>query len=296
MKKSTIIISLIITILVIIAIVFGGYLFLNKKDDIKNNKYPKYDKEIKIDASLATQPLTDALIEGLDNFNITADYTNTDPAYTKLINREVDLIIVTEPSEDELKRAKDNNVELEVTPIVHEGFVFFVNKENKVDNLSIEDVQKIYTGEITNWKTVGGSDNKIVAYQRPENSGSQTGMLSLVMNGLKMKEPDKTEYVETMMGIIEYVSSYENGLNAIGYSYYYYATTMYTNENMKLLGINGVKPTNETIKNGTYPFRSAYYIVTLKDNNDETLLKLKEELLSERGQKIVSSAGYVSVK
>ncbi len=294
MKKNNISI-VIIVILILIAVSFGLYLiFSNKlknKQELLNKE--QYQEEIRIDASLATQPLTDALIDNLEEFKITHEYTNTDPAYTKLINKEVDIIIVTEPSKEELERAEDNNVELEVTPLVNEAFVFFTNIKNQVDSLDLEQIQKIYTGEITNWREVGGRDAKIIAYQRPENSGSQTGMLSLVMKDKKMKEPTEKEYIETMMGIIDYVASYENGIDAIGYSYYYYANTMYKNEQMKLLGVNGVKPTNKTIQNGEYPLKSNYYMVTLKDNESATLKKLKEELLSKRGQKIAESTGYV---
>ena len=148
------------------------------------------------------------------------DYTNTHPGYVRLINGEVDLIVVTEPSEEELALAKEKNVELEVIPVVNEGFVFYVNGENKVDNLSLEQVQKIYTGEITNWLQVGGEDAPIRAFQRPENSGSQTGMLSLVMKDLPLMKPLKEDLVETMSAIIGLVSDYDNGRNAIGYSYY----------------------------------------------------------------------------
>ena len=83
------------------------------------------------------------------------NYSNTHPGYVKLINGEVDLIVVTEPSEEELKLAKEKGIELEVIPVVKEGFVFYVNRDNKVDNLSVEQIQKIYTGEIKNWKEVG---------------------------------------------------------------------------------------------------------------------------------------------
>lgn len=142
---------------------------------------------VRVDASLATQPLMDAYVEGLKDYNLKKDYTNTDPAYTKLINGETDLIIVTEPSSDELKRASDAGVELEVTPVVNEGFVFFTNVNNLVNGLSLKEIQDIYTDKITNWNQVGGDNAKIIAYQRPENSGSQTGMLSLVMKDKKLK-------------------------------------------------------------------------------------------------------------
>lgn len=288
---------IVLTILILAVLVFGGLLAKRMIDDKKieelDNKV--YEKEVKIDASLATQPLTDAYKKGLSNFNIKADYSNTDPAYTKLINKQVDLIVVTEPSKEELQRAKDKGVELNVTPVVNEGFVFYTNKKNSVDNLTLDQIRKIYTGEITNWKEVGGNDAKIIAYQRPVNSGSQTGILSLVMNGLKMKEPTKEEYIESMAGIIDVVSNYENGENAIGYSYYYYATTMYGNDNMKFFKVNGVAPNHDTIQNESYPIITSYYIVTLKSNNDATTNKLKEALLSKRGQKIAREAGYIEL-
>lgn len=301
-NKGNKVLNAIIIILVIGFLVLGGFIikdkFLDKKEkkeDIQVNEVKNYDEEVKIDASLATQPLTDAYIEGLDNFNIKADYSNTDPAYTKLINKEVDLIVVTEPSKEELERASKAGVELEVTPVVNEGFVFYTNKNNKVDSLTLEQIQKIYTGEITNWKEVGGEDASIIAYQRPVNSGSQTGILSLVMKGKKMKEPTTTEYVESMAGIIDVVSNYENGKDAIGYSYYYYATAMYGNENMKFFSVDGVQPNHDTIKNESYPLITAYYIVTLKGNENETVSALKDAMLASKGQEIARNAGYVEI-
>ena len=65
-------------------------------------------------------------------------------------------------------------------------FVFYVNSSNPVSSLTTEQIQKIYTGEITNWNELGGNNEKIVPLQRPVNSGSQTGMLSLVMKGKQL--------------------------------------------------------------------------------------------------------------
>lgn len=299
-SKTNKIFSVIIILLVISVLAFGAFLIRDKVISKKSNEDKKediikYEEEVRVDASLATQPLTDAYKKGLDNFNIKLDYTNTDPAYTKLINNETDLIIVTEPSEEEKKRAKDKGVELVVTKVVNEGFVFYTNKKNKVTDLTLDQIRKIYTGEITNWKQVGGEDAKIIAYQRPVNSGSQTGILSLVMNGKKMKEPLKEEYIESMAGIIDVVSNYDNSKDSIGYSYYYYATTMYSNENLRFFKVNGVEPNFETIKDGSYPIITSYYIVTRKDDTKEATLKLKEAMLSSRGQKIANEAGYIGL-
>lgn len=251
----------------------------------------------RVDASLATQPLMNAFVENFTSkttSELGIEYTNTHPAYVKLINDETDLIVVTEPSEDEQALAKEAGVELDVTKVVNEGFVFFVNKDNPVDSVSFEDLVKIYTGEITNWKELGGNDAEIIAYQRPENSGSQTGLYSLVLKGQPVKIPTVKESVElSMAGIVDYVANYENSLNAIGYGFYYYVHTMYYNENLKYLAVDGVKPTYETIQDGSYPILSAYYIVTRKGDANPNTELLKTAMLSRRGQYVASEAGYV---
>ena len=174
--------------------------------------------------------------------------------------------------------------------------------ENPIEDLTSDQVQSIYSGEITNWKSVGGADAEIKPYQRPVNSGSQTGMLSLVMKDKPLMEPLKENLLQTMAQIINYVSSYDNGKDSIGYSYYYYATTMFQTidstvaNNIKLLGINGVKPNSQTIKDGTSPYTTAYYIVINKaDGEDSPARKLANEMLSKRGQNVAKEAGYVPV-
>ena len=298
-KTSNLNLLIIIVLMVVscIGVYFGVNWYLNKVDNeilFSKESLPRFD------ASLATQPLVDAFIKdftGNTPSDLGREYTNTHPGYVKLINNETDLIVVTEPSEEELALAKEKGVELEVTKVVNEGFVFFVNKNNKVSNVTLDQIRKIYTGEITNWKDLGGEDKEIIAYQRPVNSGSQTGLISLVMKGLELKIPTVKESVNlSMAGIVDYVADYQNGLDAIGYSYYYYANEMYYNDNLKYLGIDGVVPNYETIQNETYPIMTAYYIVTRKGETNKNVLKLKNAMLSRRGQKIASEAGYVPVK
>ncbi len=253
---------------------------------------------IKVDASLATQPLMNSFVQyfaSLDDLKqLENTYTNTHPAYEKLVNHETDLIIVTEPSKEELQMAKDANVELEVTKVVNEGFVFFVNAKNPIDNLKLTEIQDIYAGKINNWQEVGGQDKKIIAYQRPINSGSQTGMLSLVMKDIPLREPTTEEMIESMGGIVDVIADYDNNLAGIGYSYYYYASEMYYTPNIKFLAIDGIKPTYETIKEGKYPLMTAYYIVTLKNPRKE-VQEFKEALLSKEGAQVAKEAGYVQV-
>ena len=299
-----------IGMIVILLVCVGGFFYFTKDNEKKKEEekiHFDYSEYPKVDASLATQPLATAFLKEFtgkeDVSEEELDYTNTHPGYVRLINDEVDLLLVTEPSEEELALAKEKGVELEVIPVVKEGFVFYVNSQNPVKSLTLEQVQKIYTGEITNWKEVGGEDASIRAFQRPVNSGSQTGMLSLVMKGLKMKEPIKEDIADLMSEIINLVSDYDNGIHSIGYSYYYYATTMFQNidadvaNGIHLLAINGVEPTNETIQNGSYPIQTAYYIVIRKDEpKDSKTRKLVDAMLSDRGQETAKGAGYVPVK
>lgn len=323
MKKNSII-TIIILIAVILIVCVAGYFIVTKNYEKKLQKekadYEEYQRQMtepiytlenypKVDASLATQPLTNAFIRnftGRDDIDeSTLGYTNTHPGYIRLVDGEVDLIVVTQPSEDELNYAAEKNVELEVIPVVKEGFVFYVNGDNPVSSLTTDQIQSIYAGKITNWKDVGGEDAPIVAYQRPRNSGSQTGIQALVMKDKQLMEPKTENLLETMAQIVNYVSSYDNGRNSIGYSYLYYATTMFETidpevaSNIKLLAINGVKPVAEEIRSGNYPYTTAYYIVMRKsdaENPDSAAKKLADLMLSERGQKVATEAGYVSVK
>ena len=290
-KLNSKVLDIIILVLLASAVVFA----LVVGNRYKKNNEVGDDTLVRVDASLATQPLMDAYVDGLKEYNLKKDYTNTDPAYTKLIKGETDLIIVTEPSSDELNRAKMAGVELEVTPVVNEGFVFYTNVKNPVNGLRLTEIQDIYMDKITNWNQVGGDNAKIIAYQRPENSGSQTGMLSLVMKDKKIKEPKKEEYIESMAGIIDAVANYDNSKDSLGYSYYYYATTMYGNENIKFLAVDGVSPNHDTIKDESYPLITAYYIVTLKDTKNTAVSKVNKAMLESKGQEIARNAGYIEI-
>ena len=301
MKENKVVINvllIIIMILVVGACIIAYMCFTNDVEIMSPQKeeaiftqesYPR------IDGSTATLPLAEAFKANFTKTDdVEVEHSKTHNAYVNLINRNTDLILVTYPSEEEQKLAKDKGIELEIVPIVKEAFVFFVNKENPVENLTLGQIQDIYSGKIKNWKDVGGSDNKIVAFQRPENSGSQTGMLELVMQGKKMMQPTTETISQSMADIIDVISDYENKENAIGYSYYYYATTMYTRDTMKLLSVNGIKPTYDNIKTGLYGIQTAYYAVIRKDEpQNSSTRKLLDAMKSERGQNVAREAGYV---
>lgn len=307
-KRITNILLIVIVILVVAGCVLAYFYFtkdktkpiidpeerkalLNQEQLFTADNYPK------IDGSTATLPLAEAFKANFtktDIKDVNVTHSKTHNAYVNLINGDTDLILVTYPSEDEQKLAKEKNVELEIVPIVKEAFVFFVNKSNAVNNLTLEQIQKIYTGQIKSWKDVGGENQRIIPFQRPENSGSQSGMLSLVMKGQKMMDPTTETLAYTMADIVDVISDYNNGKYAIGYSYYYYANTMYSKDNMKFLAVDGIEPTYDNIKNGLYGIQTAYYAVIRKDAaKDSDARKLLEAMKSERGQEVAKEAGYV---
>jgi phosphate transport system substrate-binding protein len=177
-----------------------------------------------------------------------------------------------------------------------DGLVFVVNESNPVENLTTEQIQKIYSGEITNWSEVGGDDVDIVPFQRNEEAGSQTAMKKLVMGGIPMMEAP-AEYVSGAMGdLVKVVASYNDSAAAIGYTVYYYAHDMKMADRLKLLAVDGIQPSAETIRSRAYPFINDSYVVIRAGLPDDAPAKiLYDWLLSAEGQRLVAQEGYVSV-
>lgn len=175
----------------------------------------------------------------------------THGAYVNLINGETDVIIASRDiSRNEQQLASEKSVALKTAPLAIDALVFVVSPKNPVKNLTVEQVQKIYTGEITNWKEVGGVDHTITPYIRNADSGSQEKMETMVMNGLTMI--DGKYWPETIGP--QMVSPYrqiENDEYGIAYTPFFYCTAMVRDLlKVDMLSINGVKPSKETLKNG----------------------------------------------
>jgi len=236
----------------------------------------------------AVYPETTELYDGV------FEYNNTPGGYQLLAEKGIDLFLGVYPSEEQKAYAEECDTTFVYTPVGTEAFVFFVHKDNPIDNLTTEQIKGIYSGEITNWKQVGGKNEEIAAFQRNEGSGSQS-MLQRFMGDTPIMEAP-TEMVNTMMsGIIEQVSNYRSKSNSIGFSFRYYVEGIIQNPDIKVLSVDGVAPTAENIRNGSYPVVTPMYAVTYEENTNENVDLLLQWILSEEGQYIIEETGYVGV-
>jgi len=222
------------------------------------------------------------------------DSNTTPQAYERLINGEVDIIFALQPSPEQRAAAEAAGVTLHLTPISKEAFIFFVHQDNPVNSLTPAQIRGIYTKRLLNWSEVGGTNDKILPFQRPQGSGSQTALQEMVMQGEKPTTPSREEFARGMGGVIQRVASYRNSREAIGYSFRFFATTMAPIEGIKLLAIDGVLPTRETIRDGTYPYTAELYAITAGTKNPHAQAFL-DWFLSPAGQKLVEDTGYVGI-
>lgn len=218
-------------------------------------------------------------------------HSGTHDAYMNLIVGESDIILVARPpSDDELAAARQEGIKLELRPVALDAFVFLSHTENLVESVSLSDLRAAYTGEITDWVELGGIPGSIHTYQRNRNSGSQELMEKLVMRGAEMIDsPDMI--LESMMGPINAISEDPFGL---GYSVYFYAEYIFPHEQVRVLAVDGIFPTPESIAERSYPLSTEVYAVIREGTpGHQPARTLFDWLLSEEGQAAVVQSGYV---
>jgi phosphate transport system substrate-binding protein len=223
-------------------------------------------------------------------------HSSTTPvAYECLIRGEADMIFALMPSAEQQEQAAKAGLTLKLTPFAREAFVFVTSAENPVDRLTLAQIRAIYSGQITNWKEVGGTDAPILAFQRPSGSGSQTIMEKTVMQGRHLQEAMEENISMGMGMMLVNVAEYRNLHNALGYSFRYYATELNPVPGLKLLAVDDVAPTLENVRNGRYPLTVEVYMVTARPLSENTQ-KLADWFLSDEGQHFVEKAGYAPIR
>lgn len=224
--------------------------------------------------------------------------SGTHGAYESLIESKTDVIIASRDiSRNELELARNSGVEIETEPLAIDALVFIVNPKNPVKNLSSDQVRKIYTGEITNWKEVGGVDHAITPYIRNEDSGSQEKMETLVMKGLTMIDGT---YMPEIIGS-QMASPYlqiEMDEYGIGYTPFFYCTAMVRDLlKVNMMSIDGVEPSKKSLSENTYPFVSSIYAAVRKTESHESMAyKLFQFLFTKRGADMIDESGYIAIR
>jgi phosphate transport system substrate-binding protein len=223
---------------------------------------------------------------------------STHQAYVNLIEGRSDIgLLARPPSTDELQLAEKQGVQLDTACCALDAFVFLVNEKNLVRNLTTGQIREIYSGKLRNWRSIGGSDSPITAYQREENSGSQELMRTLVMKELPLQKPaGKFEYAPQLVGHLMSSTFLQltNDEEGIGYSVYYYERFMSGSPRTRTIAVDGVQPDYDSIRERKYPFLSEVLVVTRKGLAANSPAKrLRDWLLSSEGQAVVRESGYV---
>lgn len=184
------------------------------------------------------------------------------------------------------RKLKDEEAEkLDATVVGLDGIALVVNPANKFEDITLEDLAKVYSGEITNWKELGGDDKSIVVIGREDGSGTRDGFESIVMGD---KEPKYAQELESTGSVINAVATTDG---AIGY-----ASLANVDETVKALKIGGVEATEENVKSGAYEVQRPFICATLKGSDNKLVKAYLDFILSEEGQALVLAQGAVPVK
>lgn len=174
---------------------------------------------------------------------------------------------------------------LKETIVALDGIAIIVNPQNPVKDLSLEQIAKIYTGEITNWKDVGGEDAEIVLIGREAGSGTRDGFESIT------DTKDACQYRQELTSTGDVITTVSQNPNAIGY-----ASLAAIKDSVKALTVNGVAPTEATVKDGTYLVQRPFVLVTKEGVSlSETAQKFFDFATSADAASIISAAGAVPV-
>jgi phosphate transport system substrate-binding protein len=228
-----------------------------------------------------------------DFFSNRIKTSQTHGAFMNLIDGNADIILTHRTiSPDEKIHADEVGVTLKETPVAMDAFVFVVNKDNPVKSLTVEQVQKIYTGEITNWAQVGGNNENMKVYTRPRNSGSEEVMRELVMKDLEM-----ADFPESSIGQVVWVfSEVINNPTGICYTFNNYKELIArkTDDVVPKIAINGLFPDKNTVENFMYPFISEVH-VAVRSNLDHNSMayKLYEWLQTSAAESVYTESGFI---
>ena len=239
---------------------------------------------VSTDGSTSMEKVIGALgeyfMEQNPDINFTYNPTGSGSGITAVAEGRCDIGLSSRSLKDEEKEQG-----LTETVLALDGIAIIVNPENTVEDLSLETIAKIYTGEITNWSEVGGADGEIVVIGREAGSGTRDGFESIT--GTK----DTCAYRQELTSTGDVIATVAQNPNAIGY-----ASLAAVKETVKAVSVDGVTPSEETVKDGSYTVQRPFVLVTRTDEAlSEAAQKFFDFATSTEAAEIISAAGAVAV-
>ena len=240
---------------------------------------------VSTDGSTSMEKVIGSLKETFEaeNGGITVTYnpTGSGTGITAVAEGRCDIGLSSRDLKDE-EKAKG----LEGTVIAYDGIAIIVNPENTVDDLTIEDIAKIYTGEIKNWKEVGGKDAEIVLIGREAGSGTRDGFESIT--GTK----DQCKLKQELTSTGDVITTVAGNPAAIGY-----ASLASVKDSVKALKVGGVTPSETTIKDGSHKVQRNFVLVTKTEGKlSDAAQKFFDYITSSDASEVIRKAGAVPVK
>lgn len=242
-------------------------------------------KTVSTDGSTSMEKVIGALGESFmasnEGVNFTYNPTGSGSGITAVSEGRCDIGLSSRALKDEEKESG-----LVETVIAYDGIAIIVNNDNPVNDISLEDLAKVYTGEITNWKELGGNDAEIVLIGREAGSGTRDGFESIT--GTK----DKCQYRQELTSTGDVITTVSTNPDAIGY-----ASLASVKDNVKALTVNGVKADEATIKDGSYAIQRPFVFVTKEGVElSDTAQAFFDYATSAEASSVIEASGCVPVK
>lgn len=205
-----------------------------------------------------------------------------------LLNKTTDIAMASRAmKQSEIDKAKELGIGVEEIVLGFDGITLIVNQNNQVKGLDSVTLGKIFRGEITNWKEVGGDDAKIIALSRDSSSGTHEFFKEHVIRGGEKNNLEygpETLYMPSNEAIKQEVKSNKYAIGYIGMGY--------MDDSVHSLAIDGITPSKENVSNKTYPIaREVYWYVPSERTG--TMKELVDFAISADGQSIVESEGFI---
>ena len=223
--------------------------------------------------------LSESYMEDNKNVKVTYNPTGSGAGIQAASEGRCDIGLSSRDLKDDEKQT------LTQTVVAIDGIAIIVNPQNKIEDLTVEQIGKIYTGEITNWKEVGGEDHPIVPIGREAASGTRDGFESIT------KTKDKCKYTQELTSTGDVIQTVSGNENAIGY-----ASLASVKDSVKVLKVEGVTPSKDTIQNGSYKIQRDFVLVTKKDGKlSDEAQKFFDFATSAKADDLIEKAGAIPV-